>query len=216
MILEYKAGAAGNSPKSKPKRVNFYIDGMNVYHRIRKHWKSTGRDYRWLDYRRLCEKVLRPDEVAGEIYFFTAIKKEKVPPSSIGRHQLFIRAMKARGLSVKEGVFSKYGKEKQTDINIAIHMVSDALLNKCDKCVLVSADSDFIPALRMVSDLRKGAVETLWMPPPHSRRVAGLQKAVQGRVIGITFDAFKGCALPQKIETASGQVIRKPKEYQVF
>ena len=151
-------------------RVNFYIDGLNVYHRIRDYLKVTGVDYRWLDYRRVCEKVLRPHEVLGKIYFFTAINHKKLPLSSIGRHQRFIRAMQARDIEVIEGYFYN-NNEKQTDINIAVCMLSDAVLRECDKCVLLSADSDFVPALRAVLRLSKGAVKTALITPPYEKGV---------------------------------------------
>ena len=48
-----------------------------------------------------------------------------------------------------------YEKEKRTDVNIAIHMVSDALKNECDRLVLVSGDSDLVPAVEMVKGLGK-------------------------------------------------------------
>ena len=41
-------------------------------------------------------------------------------------------------------------EEKETDVNIAVHMVSLALQNKLDKILLFSADSDLIPAIREI------------------------------------------------------------------
>ncbi len=36
-------------------RTNFYIDGLNIYRRIRDYDEKTSNNYRWLIYRGLCE-----------------------------------------------------------------------------------------------------------------------------------------------------------------
>lgn len=40
-------------------------------------------------------------------------------------------------------------EEKQTDVNIALEMYRDAAKGKCEQQILVSSDSDLIPALRI-------------------------------------------------------------------
>ena len=58
------------------RKVNFYIDGFNFYHRLRDMLDSAlGLDYRWLDYRALCQSLLKPGEVLGDVFFFTAIPR---------------------------------------------------------------------------------------------------------------------------------------------
>lgn len=41
-------------------------------------------------------------------------------------------------------------EEKRTDVSISAHMLDDAYQGICDHMVLVSGDSDLVPALRMV------------------------------------------------------------------
>lgn len=43
-------------------------------------------------------------------------------------------------------------EEKQTDVNVAIHMVADAYEDNCDQQVLVSNDSDYVPSVQMVRE----------------------------------------------------------------
>ena len=58
------------------RKVNFYIDGFNFYHRLRDMLDSAlGLDYRWLDYRALCQSLLKPGEVLGDVFFFPAIPR---------------------------------------------------------------------------------------------------------------------------------------------
>lgn len=42
--------------------------------------------------------------------------------------------------------------EKQTDVNLTLHMYRDVLLSNCEQVVLVSNDSDFEPLLKMLRE----------------------------------------------------------------
>jgi len=48
----------------------------------------------------------------------------------------------------------KSHEEKQTDVNIAVKIVADAAEDKFDKAVIVSADTDLIPAIKTVHKIR--------------------------------------------------------------
>lgn len=41
---------------------------------------------------------------------------------------------------------------KKTDVNIAIHMLREGYKNSCDRFLLISGDSDLVPAVRMIHD----------------------------------------------------------------
>ncbi len=41
-------------------------------------------------------------------------------------------------------------EEKQTDVNIALHLVTKATDDEFDRAILVSADSDLVPAIEMM------------------------------------------------------------------
>ena len=76
------------------------------------------------------------------------------------RHKLLISANVDCGVRVILGQFRKTTKkcqicneqyqtyeEKRTDVNIAVHLFADAQKNNYDKAVIVSGDSDLIPAM---------------------------------------------------------------------
>ena len=52
-------------------------------------------------------------------------------------------------------------EEKGSDVNIAVHLVNDAWLDKYDCAVVVSNDSDLAESLRIVREERKKAVGLL-------------------------------------------------------
>jgi uncharacterized LabA/DUF88 family protein len=114
--------------------------------------------YRWLDYKRLITQYLEPQDELRDVYYFTAIYP--VDAARKKRHNDFIRVLMDLGVKVVRGRFrnvDRYCKscnrtykayeEKRTDVNIAVQMVSLAYENQYDKAILISADSDLVPAL---------------------------------------------------------------------
>jgi hypothetical protein len=64
-------------------------------------------------------------------------------------------------------------EEKETDVALASAMVADAALGVAEVTLLVSADSDFAPAIRAVKQVRPEQQAILALPPgnpkPHKR-----------------------------------------------
>ena len=210
------------------RKVNFYIDGFNFYHRLRDMLDSAlGLDYRWLDYRALCQSLLKPGEVLGEVFFFTAIPRHFLAsdPEKIDRHQAVLSALKNRGVKVVEGVFRRK-VEKMTDVAIASQMLADAYEGGFDACFLVSNDSDFVPAIRAVRGRAKKTVGLV--TPPHHDKAAPMRPMNQLResvslsaqnapmVRNLRFSDLDGFGLPPKIKLRNGKMIDKPEEYALF
>lgn len=53
----------------KKNKVNFYIDGFNIYHAIK---KMKNNKLKWINYRLLCEEILNTDDKINEILYFSA------------------------------------------------------------------------------------------------------------------------------------------------
>jgi len=140
-------------------RVMFFIDGFNLYHAI--DYKKRYHKYKWLNLQKLCECFTSKKEEIGTIKYFTAYSTWR--PESMKRHQLYIKALRNVGI---EPIFGKFkwkdkkcklcGKiftaheEKRTDVNIAVNLFVDAMLDNYDKAIIVSADTDLIPAIYAV------------------------------------------------------------------
>jgi uncharacterized LabA/DUF88 family protein len=56
-------------------------------------------------------------------------------------------------------------QEKKTDVNIAVSLISDALDNKYDTAILVTGDSDIVPALEAVKRLAPSKRLVAAFPP---------------------------------------------------
>jgi hypothetical protein len=84
-------------------------------------------------------------------------------PAKVARHRLFIKANETEGVKVTYGEFKRKQRkcsecsklirtfeEKQTDVNIALRLFELAVQAKYDKAILVSGDTDMIPAVKAV------------------------------------------------------------------
>jgi uncharacterized LabA/DUF88 family protein len=76
-------------------------------------------------------------------------------------------------------------EEKETDVNIAATLIADAVQDRYDTALLVSADSDLCPAIRAPKRLRPEKRIIAAFPP--KRHSADMKRAVDGYVsIGVT------------------------------
>ncbi|MBN2320988.1 MAG: NYN domain-containing protein [Acidobacteria bacterium] len=141
-------------------RYAVYVDGFNVFYAL----KWSYRQFLWLNYRALAETVLGPKDSLTNTIYFSALAKWK--PNDVKQHQTFIKAQRWAGVEVVLGKFRekeiachlchqrfRTHKEKRTDVNIAVRVVADAVKDLYDRAVLVTADSDLIPAIQTVHEL---------------------------------------------------------------
>jgi uncharacterized LabA/DUF88 family protein len=143
-------------------RIVAYVDGFNVYHALEEN--SSYHKYKWLDYKALAQCYVGGTDTLEHVYLFTALATWN--PAKARRHQLYLRALRARGVEIIQGKFKRKDRycrlcrrryqsfeEKLTDVNIAIHLFRGAYLDEYDRALLVSADTDIIPAISMVRQL---------------------------------------------------------------
>jgi uncharacterized LabA/DUF88 family protein len=141
-------------------RYCFYIDGFNVYYALQNGYSN----YRWLNYYKLAKTVICSKDEISHIYYFSSFVTWK--PNSVVNHKEYIKALRSTGVEFIKGRFKdktlkchkcfatyKSHEEKQTDVNIAVQIVADAAANKFDKAVIISADTDLIPAITTVHNL---------------------------------------------------------------
>lgn len=132
------------------KRIAVYVDGFNLYHALKNLKKPH---LKWLNIRSLVEKFIdQKSEVIDKIYYFSAIATH-INNDVAKRHRVYIEALETFSVQFIEGHFKKKEhtchvkdrvnltlykhEEKETDVNIAIYMVRDAILKKFDKLILI-------------------------------------------------------------------------------
>lgn len=141
------------------KRVSFFIDGFNLYHALLADIKYH--QLRWMNLKRLVELFIRPSDTLADIFYFTAYATWD--QGKVNRHKMFIRTQENFGVTPVLGEFRRTTKrcrkcnqvfqtfeEKETDVNIAIQLFEQAFKDTYDTAIILSGDSDQLPALRAV------------------------------------------------------------------
>ncbi len=167
----------------------FFIDGFNLYHSIDDN--PAYHKYKWLNLSGLTLAYVRPDEEVISINYFTAYKFQN--PEKYRRHNDLVRIYRDLGIYVILGAFrdkyrncyycgrqNKFAEEKRTDVNIAVTMLNLAYQGNYDVAYIISGDSDFIPAVKMIRD--KFPRITIRLIIPIGRRAKELTSACHGRI----------------------------------
>lgn len=203
--------------ESNNMRVITYIDGFNLYFGLReKGWRK----YMWLDLVKFSSKLLANHEKLVHTHYFTS--RVRGSPGKERRQTLYLDALETLPGLTKH--FGKYQtnpvtcpkckfvhlspQEKQTDVNIATQMMTDALQDVFDKAILVTADSDLAPPLRALRTLFGGKKHVLIALPPGRDSVQLKQHSTAS--IQLHAKHFHDCLLPLEVNTSSGYVIACP------
>ncbi len=200
-------------------RVNVYIDGFNLYHAI----DELGDDsLKWLDLRLLSKNILNKYQTLGEVKYFSAFATWR--PDAYKRHRDYAAALEAQGVTVIMGRFKEKRllckatckepyvthEEKETDVNIGAHLIADALTNKFDTALIISADTDLAAVVRLARELVGTEKRVCAVAPPG--------RYARSRELGHLFEITKGkiraSQLPDLIETTAGSMTR-PEKYKL-
>ena len=210
-------------------RTCVYIDGFNLYYGLLKNTP-----YKWLDLKKLFNTLLsKHNEIISIKYYTARISSRDNDIDAPNRQKAYLSALekyspeieiyyghylshnvKAKVYQPPRGCpeFVKVIKteEKGSDVNMALHILNDAWLNKYDCAVLVSNDSDISEALKLVKTERN---KTIGIIPPinnkHRRPSRELMK-YQDFTKQIRTSALAQSQLPSPIP---GTTIFKPSSW---
>ena len=159
-------------------RSVFFFDGFNLYHEINK--KKAWHKYKWLDLRKLSERLLRRGHTLGQVLYFTSYCTwDKYKEA---RHRKYVQALNKQGVQTILGKFipitEEYVRdrnqlqyvlpctlqfteipelveyrtflEKRTDVNIATKIIDLAYKNVFECAYIVTGDGDIAPAIEAV------------------------------------------------------------------
>ena len=200
-------------------RVIVYIDGFNFYYGLKKApWKK----YYWLDIVKLMESFLRPNQELIAVKYFSA------RPTEVGkrkRQDAFFQANKENpkfklilGKYLKKeiecfkchNIIHTY-EEKESDVRIATQIVADAYQHNCDLAIIVSADSDMIPAVELAKEAK---INVFIYFPPHqfSSNLATMGSGAPIQMLRYE-SKFKKALLPDNIKLSNGFDLSIPLEW---
>ena len=198
-----------------------YVDGFNLYHGLH---DATGRTRLWLDLVALA-RSLRPRSHLVQVKYFTAPVLNE--PDAASRQDTYVKALTAHNPGLVTVVNGRYQsrdvrcrscghtrpvyEEKETDVNIAVHLVSDALSHACQDALLISADSDLAPAVEMVRRMSPGTFVAAAFPP---RRSSDHLRSLMPHSMRIGPSKINQAQLPEEVtDLATGLVHRRPDKW---
>lgn len=197
-----------------------YVDGFNLYHGMK---DKFGRRLLWLDLVELSRSV-RPKSSLLQVRYFTAPVLDNPPAASRqGRYQQALLAHNGALIDIVQGRYQKKTltcrscedtwiryEEKETDVNIATSIVSDAAAGVADSMLIVSADSDLVPAVRAARELNPSLFVASAFPP--ARFSAELKKLMPSSFsIGTT--KLTQSQLPKVVKDAGGRTYGRPAKW---
>jgi hypothetical protein len=202
-------------------QTNVYVDGFNLY-----YGAIRGTPHKWLNLERLFS-LLRPDDNIQTIYYFTAL----IDGSRLGNQLEYLRALETLPkVRTVMGRFKlkrvtctvpqcRYGgnrvfqvpEEKRTDVQIALAMARDAWESACERMILVSGDSDLVPAVNLVKEIRPQMSIVVYVPARHEARGAAVElrgAADKDRIL--PNNLLQHCQFSSVLRDGQGGTIRKP------
>ncbi|MCS6266568.1 MAG: NYN domain-containing protein [Vampirovibrio sp.] len=214
------------------------IDGFNFYHPLNYHQKTEKTCLQWLNYPALLSYYIAqtPSIAKGQledVYFFTALAhwRNLFSPNTTTRHLTYINALKHAGANVVLGNFKEKHKsythfcekatseqpclikqisheEKETDVRIACKLLELAALDAFDVCLLLSADSDLVPAIETLKILYPQK-QVVLVTPPSKAKIDKL-KRLSLHHIRVGLKELKRFQFPNRIETIDGYSLVNP------
>jgi uncharacterized LabA/DUF88 family protein len=149
-----------------PQRAMVFIDGNNLYHRLKERgWKT------WIDIGHLSQRIIGQRSLAG-IYYYNA------PPPGGKAHtgrgnEYLAQVQKTPKLTFRKAWLQptkkadEYGPyqsyvEKGGDTALTTDLVSLAARDKFDVAIIVSNDGDYEPAARTITKEYGKSVEVIY------------------------------------------------------
>ncbi len=185
-------------------RTSFLIDGFNIYHSVKNASYDLGlraSGTKWLDIRTLCASYLASignNAQMQELYYFSAFATHRlvIDPHVVERQENYLECLKASGLIVEMFRFKKKKipcvkcnksfnrfEEKETDVAIGAKLLELLFLDKCDTVMLVTGDTDVVPAVKTAQTLFPNKMVGFLLPyKRHNQELADLCPTLNFRI----------------------------------
>lgn len=214
------------------KQTIVYFDGLNLQHKL----EETHPHLMWLDLVRLAKIMLGKHHTISQVKYygarFNSKKKAKLQKTYLdaltshapkieihyGEFRQQIKPVKlanARARGLPEFADALITEEKKTDVNLAVHLVRDAFLNRFEAAAIVTNDTDFVEAIRIVRE-EVGLPVYLLSPAalsPERRWAHGSLRHAVTKTKHITAEILKLAQFPRIITTRDSQRIIRPHEW---
>lgn len=203
---------------STKRKTIVYVDGFNLFHALKEmHWKK----YYWLDLACFSQKILSPMQTLVVVKYFTS--RAIGDPQEQKRQNTYIEALEtlAGRLEIQYGKFTsddwgcsgcgkimKVHQEKQTDVNIAVSLLTDGQEDRFDDAILITADSDQMGAVQYVTTTYPDKRVIVAFPPGRSSK--DLQCPVASKICHLGQKEFRESQFPDEVISKTGYPLVRP------
>ncbi len=147
----------------KKERVAVYIDGGNTYRKL----KGFGlpEDGMRVDYPAMVKHLVGDRELISKRYYIGQVRNFDNSAKSeelVRKQQRFLETLRSGGFDVKTGKIMYDAdriREKGVDVQLAVDLVVGASDNLYDTAIVISSDTDLIPAIKYASNWKKKNIE---------------------------------------------------------
>lgn len=141
-------------------RVFVVIDGGNFYHKLKAKQIRMKNSLKF-DYKKFILWLVNKNKIVDCCYYVGQIREEQGSKKSkiLKRDQDKLFSMlRKQGIRVETGYIMKSDgkyREKGVDVHIAVDICMKAVRNEYDRIILISSDTDLIPAIKEARSLKK-------------------------------------------------------------
>ena len=133
-------------------RVAVYFDGSNTYNKL----KALGlpEDDKRFDFSAFVSHIVGERKLISKRYYVGIVRNHDLSEKSeklVRKQQQFLETLRSTDFEVKPGRIMYDGgriREKGVDVKLAVDLVIGASDNLYDTAVVVSSDTDLIPAIK--------------------------------------------------------------------
>lgn len=217
-----------SSSSVEARRTIVYIDGLNLYYGlVAQGWRK----YLWLHLLAYAQSLLHTGQRLQRVDYFTT---EVINPADkAARQRSYLAALRTlKGVFVTKGRYDPSdfrcpacgvllacptclaggatSTEKMTDVHIATRLVADAHRNWYDDAILVTGDSDQVPAVKHVRALFPEKRVLACFPP--SRKSYHLE-SVASSVVEAMEENYRKAQFDTVVETSPGRTVTRPSKW---
>lgn len=140
----------------KKQRCLILIDGSNFYFKLKKLLPKT----LTLDYNAFLKNICKTQKLTQAYYYIGRVKSDGTDKSKqmVANQQRLFSQLRKANIKYKLGYLMKNNgvyHEKGVDVQIAVDMVVAAYENTCDRIILISSDTDLLPAIEIAKSKGK-------------------------------------------------------------
>ena len=167
------------------KRISVVIDGSNFYHRLKEPQVDLHNLLKF-DYASFAKWLANEEKIISQTYYIGTVRAKpgdrRAQKLRRNQQKLFSHLEKS-GWQIDRGFILRTGRsfhEKGVDVKIAVDIVVGAYENLYDRLILVSSDTDLLPALQVA---RKKGKEIEYVGFSHAASHALIEHATETRLL---------------------------------